>query len=319
MRYDAMFDPTLRGLRVFEAAAAACSFSRGAEVMGMTQSAVSQQIRQMEVELGKRLFDTQARPIQLTDAGRELLHHARTILAQVNIAVDAMGSLDGQFTGLLHLGAVSPANYFTPRLMAAFRARFPRVRMKLTVASRDVLLTLLAERRVDLVIGGFPPAHADIEAEAFARHPHCLVASASHRLAGQRGLPWNELRDEPFIFREAGSSTRLFLEHLLQAQGLRFNAGVELQGNETVKQAVIAGMGISFLSAHVFQGELRAGLLKVLDVEGLPRWLDWCVLQSRDRVLSDVQFAFREFVLKEGAGLVACELGTVQLPQALPA
>lgn len=304
-----MRELTLRSLRVFEAAASARSFSRGAELLGMTQSAVSQQIRSLEDEVGVRLFDTQARPIQLTDAGRELLRHARAILAQVDVAADAMASLEGQFKGQIHLGVVSPAQYFAPALLTAFRERYPQVRVKLSIASRDSLLQQLAEHRVDLVLGGYPPAHAEVEAEAFARHPHVLIAAAGHPLAARRGLQWADLRDEPFLFREPGSATRQFLEHLLQVQGLQVQAGIELQGPETIRQAVLAGMGISFVSAHVCQTEIACGLIRVLDVEGMPKWLDWCLLHRRDRPLSTVQQALREFVLAEGARWAACRLG----------
>ncbi|MBI3367330.1 MAG: LysR family transcriptional regulator [Burkholderiales bacterium] len=303
-----MRDLTLRALRIFEAAAATASFSRAAELLDLSQSAVSQQIRQLEAQLEQRLFDTQARPIQLTDAGRELLTHARAILAQVAIAGDAMRSLDGHQRGLLLLGVVSPAHYFAPLLVTAFRQRFPQARIRLLVDGRDTLLAMLAEHRVDLVIAGYPPAQAEFEVEAFARHPHCLVSGITHNLAGRSELSWHDLRDEPFIFREQGSATRHFLEHLLQTQGLQVNASIELQGNETVKAAVMAGMGISFLSAHVFQTELAVGRIAVLDVAGLPKWLDWCLLHRRDLTLAPLQQAFREFVLGDGAGLVRCAL-----------
>ncbi len=302
-------EPTLRQLRIFEAAADAGSFSRAGDLLGMTQSAVSQQLRQLQDELGVRLFDTTTRPAQLTASGQELLRHARSILAQVGVAIDALGSVAGQVHGQLHLGVISPAYYFAPRLLAAFSERSPEVNLKLTVGRRDDLLLQLAEHRIDLLFAGYPPAHAEVDAEPFARHPHCLVASANHPLAAQRGLQWSDLRRHPFVFREPGSSTRQFLEHLLHVQGLQVARSIVLQNNETVKQAVVAGMGISFLSAHVFQAELRTGQLVVLDVEGMPKWLDWCVLHRRDLPLTPISQAFREFVLSQGAGLIECDMG----------
>lgn len=305
-----MRDITLRSLRIFEAAASASSFSRAGEVLGMTQSAVSQQIRLLEGEIKTKLFDTQARPVQLTDAGRELLRHARLILAQISIASDALASMEGQFRGQLHIGAVSPANYFVPRIMAAFRQRFPEVRMKLTVAKRDTLLAMLVEHRLDLVIGGYPPSEVDVEAVAFARHPHCLVAAADHPLRSRRGITWKDLLNEPFILREANSATRKFLEHLLQSQGLQVNVNLELDGNETVKQAVMVGLGISFLSAHTFQVELAAGQIAVLDVVDMPKWLDWCVLTRREVSVPAVRQAFRDFLISEGAELTKAAVAT---------
>lgn len=305
---------TLRGLRVFEAAAAAGSFSRAGELMMMTQSAVSQQIRQLEEELGTRLFDTQARPIRLTDAGAELLRHARVILAQVSVAEDALGSLQGSFRGQLHVGVVSPGQYFMPRLLAGFRARHPELRLKLSQGRRDQLLLQLAERQLDLLIGGYPPAEAEVEAEVFARHPHCMIAAPGHRLAGLKQIAWEQLRDETFVLREAGSATRAFLEHLLQMQRLQVRADIELQGPEAIKAAVMAGMGISFASAHTFQSELAAGRLIVLDLQDTPKLLDWCVLTRRDTPLSATQRLLRDHVLAQGAAASACSLGEAVQP-----
>lgn len=300
---------TLRGLRVFEAAATTGSFSRAGELMGMTQSAVSQQIRQLEDELGTRLFDTQARPIRLSDAGAELLRHCRVILAQVSVAEDALSTLQGQFRGQVHVGVVSPGQYFVPRLLAAFRRQHPELRLKLSQGRRDHLLLMLAERQIDLLIGGYPPAEAEVEAEVFARHPHCVIAAPDHHLAGHHALPWSALRDDTFILREAGSATRAFLEHLLQMQRLQVRADVELQGPEAIKAAVMAGMGISFASAHTFQSELAAGRLVVLDVQETPKQLDWCVLTRRDTPLSATQRLLRDHILAHGTQAAACQLG----------
>ncbi len=300
---------TLRGLRVFEAAATTGSYSRAGELLGMTQSAVSQQIKQLEDETALRLFDTQARPIRLTDAGEELLRHTRVILAQVSVADDALSTLDGRFRGQLHLGLVSPSQYFMPTLLADFRRQHPDLRLKLTLDRRDKLLTLLADRRLDLLIGGYPPAEADVEAEVFARHPHLLVCAPGHALADRRGLTWQDLRGEAFIFREQGSATRSFLEHLLQVQRLQVQVDVEIQGTEGVKAAVMAGMGISFVSAHTVQTELATGRILRLDVADMPKYLDWCVLTRRDTPLSAGQRLLKAFTLERGAVFAQCGLG----------
>jgi DNA-binding transcriptional LysR family regulator len=303
---------TLRGLRVFEAAATTGSYSRAGDLLGMTQSAVSQQIKQLEDETALRLFDTQARPIRLTPAGEELLRHTRVILAQVSVADDALSTLDGRIRGQLHLGLVSPSQYFVPMLLADFRRQHPDLRLKLTLDRRDKLLTLLADRRLDLLIGGYPPAEADVEAEVFARHPHLLVCAPGHALATRRGLSWQDLRGESFIFREPGSATRNFLEHLLQVQRLQVQVDVEIQGTEGLKAAVMAGMGISFVSAHTVQTELATGRILPLDVVNMPKYLDWCVLTRRDTPLSAGQRLLKSFVLEHGAAFAACSLGAAR-------
>ncbi|MCY4756397.1 LysR substrate-binding domain-containing protein [Pelomonas aquatica] len=166
----------------------------------------------------------------------------------------------------------------------------------------------LQEHRLDVVIAGLPPAHADIEAEPFARHPHCIVAAPSHVLVGRKGLSWAELRDEPFLYREAGSATRNFLEHLLQAHQLQVHVSTELHGNEAIKQAVMADMGISFMSANAFQVELETDRIAVLDVVEMPKMLDWCVLQKRDTTLTGINALFKTFVLTHGAEYAARRL-----------
>lgn len=313
-----MKDFNLRHLRIFETIASCGSFSRAAEQFGMSQPAVSMQLRQLETDLGTLLFERPQRQ-RLTDAGQDLLQHARVILAQVRATGDAMAVHEAEANGasaagargtrgLLHLGVVSTAHYFAPRLLSEFHRRHPEVRLKLTVAKRSEVLAMLQEHRLDIAITGYPPSEADLEAASFARHPHCIVAHPGHALAQRRGLVWADLRDADFIFREAGSATRQFLEHLLQSQSIQVKLGMELAGNETIKQAVMCGMGISFLSAHSFQVELEAGLLVVLDVQGMPKQIDWCFVQRRDTVLTGVNAAFRQFVFEEGATLAACRV-----------
>jgi DNA-binding transcriptional LysR family regulator len=302
---------TLRQPRAFDAAATTLSHSRAAEQLHLTQPAVSMQIRLLEDELGLPLFRKQGRGLQLTEAGDELLRHARGILGAIRQAEEALTSMssgEGSTRGQLHLGVVPTANYFAPLLMMAFRERFPEVKLKLSVDRRETILALLNEHQIDVAIAGYPPSEADVEAEAFARHPHCIVAAPAHPLAGKRRIAWSELKGEPFIFREPGSATRQFLEHLLQSQSLQVNVTMELSGNETIKQAVMAGMGISFMSAHAFQIELAAGRMAVLDLVGMPKLLDWCLLHRRDGVLTGVNAAFREFVLEQGARLAHCEM-----------
>ena len=297
---------TLRALRIFDAAASGENFSRAALALGLTQPAVSMQIKQIEKDVGLRLFEKQAGRMALTSAGRALLMHTRDILARIDVAEAALATFGDAFSGQLHIGAISPADYLIPWLMQTFRAQYPQVRLKLSVGERGAMLSALCGQQLDLVVAGFPPTHAQVEAESFAHHPHCIVAGAGHRLAGRRAIGWEELRDEPFIYREAGSATRQFFEYLLQARKMQANVVTELQGNEAAKQAVMAGMGISFMSASAFQVELEAGKMVVLDVQDMPQSLDWCLLRRRGATPTGVSALFRSFVLQHGARLAEC-------------
>ncbi len=302
---------TLRQLRLFEAVASHLNYSRAAEQMSVSQPAVSMQLQQLEADLGLQLLVKQGRKMTLSQAGEEVLRQARRILNQVQIAEEVVAALHqttGSSGGLLHLGVVPTAHYFAPKLLMAFAEQWPGVKFKLTVDRRDAILAMLQDHQLDVAIGGYPPSEADLEAETFARHPHCIVAAADHPLARKRKIHWDALKDEPFIFREPNSATRQFFEHLLQAQSLQVKVSMELSGNETIKQAVMAGMGISFLSAHTFQIELEAGRMAVLRLDDMPKMLDWCLLHRRDSLLSGVNGAFREFVLENGAQLAQCRM-----------
>ena len=302
---------SLRQLRIFEAVAANLSYSRAAEQLSLTQPAVSMQVQQLESDLGLQLLVKTGKKVTLSQAGEEMLRQARRILNQVLIAEEAMSVFhitEGAKGGLLHLGVVPTAHYFAPTLLMAFAKAWPGVTFKLTVDRREKILAMLQAHQLDVAIAGYPPSEADIEAETFAQHPHCIVAAAKHPLAKERRIHWDALRDEPFIFREPDSATRQFFEHLLQAQSLQVKVSMELSGNETIKQAVMAGMGISFLSAHTFQIELEAGKLAVLDMEDMPKMLDWCLLHRRDSTLVGLNGAFREFVLAHGSDLAKCRI-----------
>jgi DNA-binding transcriptional LysR family regulator len=303
---------TLRQLRLFEAVGTQLNFSRAAEQMNISQPAVSIQMQNLENNLGLQLLVKQGKKISLSHAGQELMGQIRRILNQVHVAEEMLASYQeeaGASSGLLHVGVVPTAHYFVPKMLMAFAKEWPSVKFKLTVDRRQKILSMLQNHQVDLVIAGFPPSEADVEAHTFAQHPHCIVASLDHPLAQRENVQWEDLKDEPFVFREPESATRQFFEHLLQAQSLQVKVSMELSGNETIKQAVMAGMGISFLSAHTFQIELEAGRMAVLQLDGMPKMLDWCVLHRRDTNLRGVKRHFKDFILANGASLASCRYG----------
>ena len=301
---------TLRQLRLFEAVGMQLNFSRAAEQMNISQPAVSIQMQNIEKYLGLQLLLKQGKKISLSPVGESLMGQIRRILNQVHLAEEMLVShqkAKETMGGMLHLGVVPTAHYFVPKLLMAFAKEWPDMKFKLTVDKRDKILNMLHHHQLDLVIAGFPPSEADVEAHTFAKHPHCIVAAPDHPLAQRQGIEWNDLKEEPFVFREPHSVTRQFFEHLLQAQSVQVKVSMELSGNETIKQAVMAGMGISFLSAHTFQIELESGRMAVLPLDGMPKMLDWCVLHRRDTLLTGVKSGFKHFVLKHGAQLASCQ------------
>ena len=147
-------------------------------------------------------------------------------------------------------------------------------------------------------------------AEPFAKHPLVIIAAPDHPLAAKRRIPLKQLATENFVIREEGSGTRASMEHVFREHGVPFEASMEVSSNETIKQAVMARMGISFISMHTVSLELAAGKLVILDVVGLPLQRDWYVIHLREKQLSPITAAFRSFLLVRGASIIAKTVGT---------
>jgi DNA-binding transcriptional LysR family regulator len=299
-----MKNATLRQLRVFESAARHLSLTRAAEELHLTPPAVSIQIRQLEGHAQASLFERAGRGLRLTQAGEEVLARAREILAHIRDAEAAIAGLDSLERGLLAVGVINAGDYFFPWLVAAFRDSRPGIRVRLTVGNREDLLQRLAAHEVDLVVMSHPPTDPAFAAEPFAPHPHVIVAAPGHRLAGKRAISLERIAAEPLITREAGSATRLAMEQAFAESGVAPRIEMEIASNETIKQAVAAGFGVGFLSAHAVQQELALGRLAVIAVRGFPVMRQWYVVHRRDRRLPPITAEFRRFVLREGARLI---------------
>ena len=300
---------TLKQLRIFEAAARHLHFGRAAKEVHLTQPAVSIQLKQLEQSVGLPLFEQVGRRMHLTRAGEELLRHSKAVLGQLREAEEAIEALKGAGGGELHLAVTSTAKYFAPKLLAEFRRLQPRVRVRLTVSNREAVVRELAENTADLVIMGRAPRGLDTEALAFARHPLAIVASPEHPLAASRRLTLAKLAGETFLIREQGSGTRAAMEQMFAEHGFKPADTIEMSSNETIKQAAMAGMGVSFLSLHTVGLELATGRLVVLRVAGTPVMRDWYVIHRAKKRLSGAASAFKQFLLERGAALIDKVIG----------
>jgi len=310
-----MKNTTIRQLRVFDEAARRLSFARAAEALHLTPPAVTMQIKELEAGVGLPLFDREGRKVALTTAGEYLLVYARRVLATLKEAEAAMPRLKHVETGVLDVGLVSTAKYFMPQLLARFREEHPGVELRLHVgANREQLVAWLREAEIDLAVMGRPPRELATRAEPFAAHPQVFVAPAGHALAGGRSVAAAELEDWPFIARENGSGTRKHMEDYFHAQHVAPRIVMEMSSNETIKQAVMAGMGLSFLSLHTIGLELRSGLIAVVHVEGTPIVRTWNVVQLSSRILSPAAEALRYFVLEHGEAMLAPQAQALRQP-----
>ncbi|MCU0806191.1 MAG: LysR substrate-binding domain-containing protein [Burkholderiales bacterium] len=292
---------TLRQLRVFEAVARHRSFSRAADELHLTQPAVSMQVKSLEEQAGVPLFEQIGKKIFLTEAGEELYARAHAVARELDAAEEALDAMRGLEHGRLTIGIVSTGKYFAPQLLGRFLKSHPGVTLKLSVNNREVMLRELAGNEVDLAITGRPPEDLDVVAVPFARHPHVMVAATDHPLARTKRVPLARIAEEPFLMREQGSGTRGLLERLFAEHGLPLRVGMEMPSNETIKQAAMAGMGVSFLSLHTIALELETRRLAVLDVAGLPIVRDWYVVHLGGKRLSPLAEALKRFLVEEAA------------------
>ena len=304
-----MKNATLRQLKVFEAVARNLSFSRAAEELHLTQPAVSTQVKKLQEHAGLPLFEQLGKKIHLTPAGQEMLHSGRVIIQQFHEIELAMTQFKGVSGGKLNVTVISAGDYFFPRLLVDFARRHAGVTLNFGVCNREELLGQLADNLTDLAIMVRPPLDMDTVNEPFAPHPYVIVAAAGHPLAGRKRIPVSRLAREPFVVREKGSDTWNSMQEGFGAHLEELNIAMEIKSTETIKQAVMAGMGVSFLSAHTISRELRSGSLTTLDVQGFPLMLNWYVVHRRNKRLPPVAQAFKRFLLDEGAALIEQALG----------
>jgi LysR family transcriptional regulator, low CO2-responsive transcriptional regulator len=304
-----MKNATLRQLKVFESVARNLSFSRAAEELHLTQPAVSTQVKKLQEHAGLPLLEQLGKKIHLTPAGLEMLHSSRAIIQQFKEAEDAMTQFKGVRGGKLNVAVISAGDYFFPRLLVEFARRHSGVTLNFGVFNREELLDQLNDNLTDLAIMVRPPLDMDTVNEAFAPHPYVVVAAPDHPLAARKRIPVARLASEPFIVREKGSDTWNSMQEGFGAHLDGLNIAMQIKSTETIKQAVMAGMGVSFLSAHTIGRELQAGSLAVLSVQGFPLMLNWYVVHRRTKRLPPVAQAFRSFLLADGAALIEQTVG----------
>jgi LysR family transcriptional regulator, low CO2-responsive transcriptional regulator len=304
-----MKNVTVRQLRVFAEVARHLSFARAAAALHLTPPAVTMQVKELESQVGLPLFDRQGRQVTLTTVGEYLLAYVRRMLALLKDAEDAVARFKGLQGGSLSVGLVSTAEYFVPRLLARFRAEHPAIDVRLRLGNREQLVQLMQRNEVDLAIMGRPPKEWATRAEPFAMHPHVLVTAPNHPFTRLDHVPAQALANEGFIVRESGSGTRAALEEYMREHHLEMRVVMEMSSNESIKQAVMAGMGVSLLSEHTIALEVKLGLIATPEVEGLPVVRRWHVVNNLAKTLSPAAEALRYFVLEQGEAELASIFG----------
>ncbi|RMF39251.1 MAG: LysR family transcriptional regulator [Alphaproteobacteria bacterium] len=278
MRADAI---TLKQLRALKAVAEAGSLAAAARALGQSAPTIHSQIRNLETALDRAVFERPVRgeAFRLTPQGREMLRAAERIEAHLSQATSTIAALEAGRSGRVRLAVVSTGKYFAPTLVRRLAEIRPDIEVVLSVGNRARTLEGMEQAAYDLIIMGRPPRMQMGNARPIGPHPHGIILPPGHPLAGGAGYDPDRLLAETFILREPGSGSRIVAERYLDrfAQG-RPERLMEMESNETIKQAVIAGLGIAMISLHTVAEELRSGRLTLLKGQGLPVMRHWYLI-----------------------------------------
>lgn len=279
---------TLKQLRALSAVSQHGSITRAAEAIRLTPPAVHTQLKQLAGNLGAEMLQKgPTGKMELTDVGNLVLETTRRIEGELDACVRSVTELRNGRAGLVQLGVVSTGKYFAPALVATLKKEFPEIKVELIVGNRGQTVAALESRKIQLAIMGRPPRFPLNHSEPVGPHPHVLIAPPDHWLAGRTRIDPEELIDETFIAREEGSGTRILMERFLDRIGDgRVYDMTTMSSNETIKQAVIAGLGIALISQHTVVEELHNGRLISLDLPGLPIERNWYLITRADVPLS---------------------------------
>jgi LysR family transcriptional regulator for metE and metH len=304
---------TIRQLRALAAVHQHRSVTAAAKQLHLTQPAVTLQLRNLQALAGLPLIQRTGDGMLLTDAGREVIALTERIEAAVGSCEASLDMIAGRTAGRVSIGAVSTAKYFVPFAISGYSKVYPNVEVTLSIGNRQEIGTALRGYDLDIAIMGRPPVDIPMNVHLIGDHPHFIIAPTGHRLGRKARLPLTALADETFLTREPGSGTRGLMEQLFETAGIRPRIGMAMSSNETIKQAVIAGLGIAFISAHTVATELDERRLATLDVVGLPIVRQWFVLARKDKVLLPPAQAMMDFLSAKGAQFLPRTHGRLRL------
>lgn len=299
-----MRDVTLKQLRGLAAIARSGKITAAANELGLTPPAVTLQLKLLEEAAGLALFERSRQGLRLTDAGLYVLAVQARIESALLECSESLSEMKGLSRGRVSVGVISTAKYFAPRAIAAFATAHPRVDVKLTEGNREEIIAALERFDLDIAIMGSPPDTLAVVQKVIGDHPFIIIAPAGHRLAARRRVTLAALANEKFLLREPGSGTRTLMERMFAKYEVVPRVGTEFGSNETIKQAVMAGLGLAFISAHTVAAEVAAGWLSVLPVEGLPVVRQWYAVRAKQKHLLPAGLAMWDFLMAEGAGFL---------------
>jgi molybdate transport repressor ModE-like protein len=295
-----MKNVTFKQLRALAAVVRTGSVTAAAQKLNVSPPAVTLQMQLLQDQAGLPLVERSPGGTVATDAGNEILRAVDQIETILADCTAALASIAGTKRGTVSVGVVSTAKYFAPKVLGAFARAHPGINLKIAIGNRAEMVEGLNRYEIDLAVMGRPPDELDVELDVIGEHPHVIIAPVDHKLAGKPKIPARLLAGESFLVRELGSGTRALMERFFAQAGISPPFGMVIASNETIKQAVIAGLGIAFISGHTIDSALATNSLTILDVEGLPIVRQWCVVHLRPRRLMPAVATIRAFFVEEG-------------------
>jgi DNA-binding transcriptional LysR family regulator len=274
------------------------SFSQAAEQLGVTQPAVSLQVRALEKRLGQSLLDRSGRRVEPTEAGRRLYRSAQRMLALEEQLLDEVSADDGRLTGRLAIGAsTGPGAHLVPLLLCEFQREHPDLHIALSIWDTQTVIDRVVDRQLELGVVGALRRHRSLEFEPLVRDEIVLAVTPGHDAAGGT-ISLEELKEETLIVMQEGAGVRQVVEEELRRAGLRLRGvepKLELGLQESVKSAVAAGYGVAFISRTAIEGELAAGRLAAAQVEGVEPARQIYIVRARGRSATRAAEAFLSF------------------------
>ncbi len=291
---------TLRQLQIFESVAQTKSYTRAAEQLFMTQPAVSMQMKHLEETAGLQLFERQGKTILLTSAGEKLRKHGDKIIRRYETLQRSLNKLQKGQHEKIKISAATTANHFVTHMMAEFSRLHQDINITLDITNRKTLVKQLQDYSPDFVIMGEPPSKLDLSSTMIMKNPLVIIASPSHPLASNNHQPISivDIMKEAFVVREEGSGTKAAIRRHFKKYGHDFISSYEMSSNESIKHAVVAGLGLGIVALHTIKLELEAKQLVVLNVEHFPIERYWHLVSRKGRRLSPAAEEFQAFILE---------------------
>ena len=288
--------PSLHQLRVLATVASCGSVTKAAEQLFLSQPAVSNLLKQLEQHFGVPLFEIIRKKFYLTHAGETVCASYRQLRTELDSLYNQLNEIKGEVRGTLHIAMVSTAKYFIPKLVGEFQRSYPNLNVNLTINNRQIIFHLLRENQCDLGIVSLLPNDLPLIVEPFADNPLVIIADAKHRLAGQQQISIAELAKEKLLIRESGAGIRCSMLSLFSTAGLTADIVMELSSTEAIKQAVMAGIGISLVPSRCLELELNQDKVVILDVKSLPLHRKWYTAYPKGKKHNPVALKFIDYL-----------------------